>query len=319
VEEDPETILPICSGEDESDNGEEEASQDDEGGRRWSSSSVSSSSVTLQPVTDYKPQQPLQMVFEKTSPQLNMAQQYMHQPLHQQQQQQQSQILARMPSSSEESSYARNLEESEAEIELASESRHPHDLAMHQTMTQEDQLRSQIDDLRREYLKMYKTLTGQVNKASSLINVQRSRIEFLETSLHNVKLKEHPAHHPGFIDTNPFPLDYIIEQSTVGTETPTTPLYPTSSTSSCNRIHTTFLANNSAYSPRMGQPGYNVFLSPSVEDDLRLASPCSNDKSMWLSTTFQGESMMTNETSLENTSRFDQNSKYIHPFYFIFF
>ncbi|KAI7892077.1 HSF-type DNA-binding-domain-containing protein, partial [Mucor mucedo] len=61
----------------------------------------------------------------------------------------------------------------------------PHDLfLMQQTMTQdEEQLRSQIVQLRRGYFRMYKMLTGEVNKAFNLIDVQKSRIEFLENTL----------------------------------------------------------------------------------------------------------------------------------------
>lgn len=49
---------------------------------------------------------------------------------------------------------------------------------------EEEQLRSEIDQLRKGYARMYKTLCGEVNKAVNLIEIQRNRIEYLENAIH---------------------------------------------------------------------------------------------------------------------------------------
>lgn len=53
-----------------------------------------------------------------------------------------------------------------------------------QQSDEEEQLRSEIDQLRKGYARMYKTLCGQVNKAVNLIEIQRNRIEYLEKAIH---------------------------------------------------------------------------------------------------------------------------------------
>jgi hypothetical protein len=296
-------VINTVSG-DESNN-DEESSQSQ---RRASASSVSSS-TTLQQVTEYKPQS-LHMLFE--SPQQMEITQQQHNQQHQHEYMHQTlrrQISAHIPSSSEEPCHFSHLLESVNETDCLDESESPHDLAMHQTMTQEEELRSQIAQLRRGYTKMYKILTGEVNKAVSLIDVQRSRIEFLETSLRNVKLKSQGNTPNSFIDSsNYFSPEYIVDQSTAnGTEvhTPTTPIHPATQ------------IRNNVFLPRSPSPkvarshAYDLyFSSPSHDEDLKQPpQQCQSNKGIWLST-FQNETTMCSEVNLEDTSGFNSNSKH---------
>ncbi|KAI8968364.1 HSF-type DNA-binding-domain-containing protein [Mycotypha africana] len=50
---------------------------------------------------------------------------------------------------------------------------------------EEEQLKMQLLQLKRDYFQMYNILTGEVNKSLRIIKAQRSRIEFLEGVLHN--------------------------------------------------------------------------------------------------------------------------------------
>lgn len=62
---------------------------------------------------------------------------------------------------------------------------HHQQLQQQQQENEVDHLRSEIEQLRKGYLKMYKMLSGEVDKAAHLISSQRSRIEYLENVIRN--------------------------------------------------------------------------------------------------------------------------------------
>ncbi|KAI9348355.1 hypothetical protein BD770DRAFT_429950 [Pilaira anomala] len=137
-------------------------------------------------------------------------------------------------------------------------------------MTQdEEQLRSHIVQLRRGYLRMYKILTGEVNKAFNLIDVQRSRIEFLENTLRNnqhqpIRMRQHES--TPFVDTY-FPnssAEYgnsILQHHSTA---PTTPIYPN---------HTQHQDNFVQLSPLNTRVQNYDFL---FNNNQELSSPCSS-------------------------------------------
>lgn len=73
-----------------------------------------------------------------------------------------------------------------------------------QKSDEEEQLRSEIDQLRKGYARMYKTLCGEVNKAVNLMEIQRNRIEYLEKAIHesqNYRQQTNFRQQALFIDT----------------------------------------------------------------------------------------------------------------------
>lgn len=187
-DEDPETIIIFGSGDDESNNtviredDEEDNSTNSLDERRRSASSASSS-IILQHLpqksnVEYKPRQ-LQMISE--SPQevyMDYNSYLSRQPMHH----------SSSTSSLDDQLYSQ-FSTSDAMVPLptARSGLEPSSrvyASMQQTMVQdEEQLRAQIFQIQKDYWKMYHVLTGEFNKASNVINAQRSRIEFLENSL----------------------------------------------------------------------------------------------------------------------------------------
>lgn len=313
-EEDPETILNVGSGDDESEINvmEDEDTNSSSLDERRRSASSTSSSVTLHhqqqlqqhhqtgnSITEYKPRQ-LHMIFE--SPQELMNQN--NDPAYLQVTQQQhssssSPQYCNFPSNSMNHQISPlPITADGSEVDNNEMNNDPHDLLlMQQTITQdEEQLRSQIVQLRRGYLRMYKILTGEVNKAFNLIDVQRSRIEFLENMLRNnhnqhqqqMRIRQHEP--VPFIDTNtnnyfsnpqaqppPPPPEYNNNNTTTNTTAannsilqhhstaPSTPIYP----------QDTFV-QQSPLNNRVVQGGYEFLFNNSNDDGLKLSSPCSS-------------------------------------------
>lgn len=116
----------------------------------------------------------------------------------------------------------------------------------------EEQLKAQVVQLRKSYLGMYKILTGEVNKAFNLVEVQRSRIEFLEGSLRQQQQQQQQMR----IDTTPYQYNPILHTA------PTTPIYHPSL--SATSTHQNFLfpthEDESTHSPTTTLP--EKWLSP---------------------------------------------------------
>ncbi|KAL9545695.1 hypothetical protein MBANPS3_007031 [Mucor bainieri] len=258
-EEDPETILNIGSGDDESDTHHEDndsaghhhhhaSSSMDE--RRCSASSASSSSYTL--LQTYQQQQqhqasllssvpppqyhstmstsatttPTDMLFD-TNPQQHMY----PPPLF-------NNALTSPISTLEDTStaYGHPVQPTQPPAAtFASTLSHLPQLN-EQTMAQdEEQLKAQVVQLRKSYLRMYKILTGEVNKAFNLVEVQRSRIEFLEGSLRQQQQQQQQQQHMR-IDTTSYQYHPILHTA------PTTPIYhPSLSATSAQQQHPNFL------------------------------------------------------------------------------
>lgn len=251
-EEDPETILTIGSG-DESDTHHEDndsAVHQSSGSldeRRRSTSSASSSSFTLQ---QYVPPPSYHHTMSTTTtPTDNILfdQQQMYPPLF-------NNALTSPISVLEESNptaYGQpSQQQQQQQQQLASTLSHL-PLMTEQTMTHdEEQLKAQIIQLRKSYLRMYKILTGEVSKAFNLIDVQRSRIEFLEGSVRQQQQQMR-------IDTSSYQYNPILHTA------PNTPVYhPSLSTPSTNQ-NFLFPAHNKdepTHSPTTTMP--DKWLSP---------------------------------------------------------
>ncbi|KAI8989575.1 HSF-type DNA-binding-domain-containing protein [Pilobolus umbonatus] len=316
TDEDPDTILNTGSG-DESDNEDTV----DPGDRRQSGSSVSSTVILQQPniSADYK-NPPLHMIFENPQ-EIDLPEDTTPSYLYPSNLQ-----LSTSPEINTTHFSPPIKDESEGEFEQADDNdnnnnnhHHPHDLMMHHSLTQEEELRSQMLQLRRGYLRMYKFLTDEVNKAYNIVEIQRSRIEFLESSLrNNLKERQNPSH---FIDTinnpmtptNYFPVDYVMHQSPIEVQTaPNTPIYP----SGIMKSNDVFLTNNER--SRIEQ-NYNFFFSSTanppvidtdhLEEDIKLSSPCSAPEKynshIWLSNFNQEPSITT--LGNESKSRYSSN------------
>lgn len=296
-EEDPETILTIGSGdESENNNIENEDTHSSSLDERRRSASSASSSITLHQhhnnnnvMTEYKPRQ-LHMIFE--SPQEMDLNHHSPDPYLQ---------VTQQPSSSSSTSSPQYCH--------FSTHNDPHDLfLMQQTMTQdEEQLRSHIVQLRRGYLRMYKVLTGEVNKAFSLIDVQKSRIEFLENTLRNnhhqqMRMRQSTP----FIDTsnanNYFPStsasDYNNSLLQHHSTAPTTPIYPHPQHHGDNFVQ----ASSGPSRVMQNNNGFEFLFNPNSnnEDDLKLSSPCSSVvPEKWISTppTFQHHTQLSGLSS----------------------
>lgn len=144
-----------------------------------------------------------------------------------------------------------------------------------------EQLRLQIVDLRKEYTRMYKILTGEVNKASNIIDVQRARIELLENSLRqqqDLKLASQP-----FMDSNNSAYFPTVSSQQPTTEflrintAPPTPIYPQAFS---NRQHESFLSyDDSITASPLQTQSYPVLFQQKDElshciSSLELSSPC---------------------------------------------
>lgn len=242
-EEDPEALLNLGSGDEsnkDSDDTDERDSMNSFINRRYSSSSLSSLPSTLQ----HLPQDNSYSHGDKmaTYPQFHAAQ-YEESSLNHLTLYNQSNNAGTSSTLSHQQSPNSSLidEQSYCQFQTSAVPSHDqgqnsvlleHNVENHQlVLDNEDQLRQQITELRKGYTRMYKILTGEVNKANNIIDVQRARIEFLESSIRqqqDLKLASHP-----FIDThnsNYFPTvssQQPAEFVQIHTA-PTTPVYPQS-------------------------------------------------------------------------------------------
>jgi hypothetical protein len=204
-DEDPETILTFGSGDDESNTmvreDDEEVDSTNSLNERRRSASSASSSIILQHLPqqgsnhmEYKPRQ-LHMICE-SSQEVYMGCNNLYfndQPMHHSSSTSSSlddQLYGQFPANAA----MVPLSTVSSEIEQVNRDH----ASMQQTMVQdEEQLRSQIFQIRKDYWKMYHDLTGEVNKATNVIAAQKSRIEFLENSLRDQQQhqQQHQQHH----------------------------------------------------------------------------------------------------------------------------
>jgi hypothetical protein len=184
---------------------------------------------------------------------------------------------------------------------------------------QVEHLQTEIEQLRKGYLKMYKILSGEVNKAINLIGIQRSRIEYLENTLRSSSNNQHHQQQQlrlrqqvlPFIDTtltnnstdnyftnhnneNNSSILYHHHHST--NTTPTTPIYPQTVTNPIHQQHIVhsspsgssgvlhegynFLFNHNNDSGNSNNPTNNS--NNAIEEELKLSVTSSDEK--WIST-----------------------------------
>ncbi|KAF1798040.1 heat shock factor-type transcription factor [Mucor lusitanicus] len=240
-EEDPETILNLGSGDESDTHHEDNDSAVHHGsssldGRRCSASSASSSSYNtlMQPYNQQAPQYhhpsatttPTDILFD-TNPQ----QQHMYPPLF-------TNALTSPISTLEEThtAYGHPVQSTAptAATTFASTLSHLPQMTEQAMAQDEEQLKAQVVQLRKSYLRMYKILTGEVGKAFNLVEVQRSRIEFLEGSLRQLQQQQLQQQQMR-IDTSSYQYNPILHTA------PTTPIYHPSLSATSTQQHPNFL------------------------------------------------------------------------------
>ncbi|KAI8641068.1 HSF-type DNA-binding-domain-containing protein [Parasitella parasitica] len=206
--DDPETILNVGSGDESDVNHDDyDSANNSLDERRRSASSASSSSLTLQ-LQQYNRQTmstatattPTDMLFD-TNPQ------HMYPPLFN--------TATTSPISTLEDASVYCQQQQHHQTFAPTFSHLPHFLEQ-AIPNDEEQLKSQIIELRHNYIDMYKMLTGEVQKAFDLIDVQRSKIVFLEGLLRQQQQQQIR------IDTSSYPYNPILHTA------PTTPIYHSS-------------------------------------------------------------------------------------------